>query len=216
MFNRFLAEERKINGFASLRQSDLASFVTFLRTEIYKFYGKSKRDETRTIAELKKIAAAKDQTLRGLVGGTLNRHLGHIAQLARYARAQGIRIDRDLDFGDLRAEKPKNTRDRDERKKMPLAVTQRVFHAAHFIGSAAWDRPYEFMEGGLVFHRALYFVPMLLEYTGTRRENPVACASTISMPTGQFRIFTLAGMNFAASKIHSRFATFRFIRSCCG
>ena len=170
LFNRFLAEERKINGFASLRQSDLASFVMFLRTEIYKYYGKSKSDKTRTIAELKKNAAAKDQTLRGLVGGTLNRHLGHIGQLARYARAQGIRIDRELDFGDLRAEKPKNIRDRDERNTMPLAVTQRVFHAAHFIGSASWDRPYEFKKEGLVFHRALFFVPMLLEYTGTRRE----------------------------------------------
>ena len=170
LFNRYLAEERKIRGFASLRQSDLASFVTFLRTEIYKFYGKSPRDQTRTIVALREIAATKAETLRGLVGATLNRHLGHIAQLARHARAQGIRIDRDLDFGDLRAEKPKNTRNRDERKKMPLAVTQRVFHAAHFIGSAAWDRPYEFKEGGLVFHRALYFVPMLLEYTGTRRE----------------------------------------------
>lgn len=87
LFSRFLAEERKIKGFASLRQSDLASFVMFLRTEIYKFYGKSPRDQTRTIAELKEIAAAKDETLRGLVGATLNRHLGHIAQLARHARA---------------------------------------------------------------------------------------------------------------------------------
>ena len=147
LFNRYLAEERKIKGFASLRQSDLASFVTFLRTEIYKFYGKSPRDQTRTIARSEKSQPPRHETLRGLVGATLNRHLGHIAQLARDARAQGIRIDRDLDFGDLRAEKPKNTRNRDERKKMPLAVTQRVFHAAHFIGSAAWDRPYEFRKG---------------------------------------------------------------------
>ena len=119
MFNRFLAEERKINGFASLRQSDLASFVTFLRTEIYKFYGKSKRDETRTIAELKKIAAARGDRERYVawLAEPSTAIWGILRQLARYARAQGIRIDRDLDFGDLRAEKPKNTRDRDERKK---------------------------------------------------------------------------------------------------
>jgi integrase len=170
LFNRFLAEVRKIKGFASLRQSDLASFVTFLRTEIYKFYGKSPRDETRTIAELREIAAAKDETLRGLVGATLNRHLGHIAQLARHARAQGIRIDRDLDFGDLRSRNKNGGRARDKRAKMPVNVTRRVFHAAPYVGCAAWDRPYEFKEGGFVYHRALYFEPMLLEYTGTRRE----------------------------------------------
>jgi integrase len=170
LVRRCMVEEYEFDGLTSLSQTHLASFVTFLQTEIYKHHGKSERDHSRTIEELRKIAASKPKQLQGLEGETLNRHLGNLSQLVQYARAQGIRIDPEIDITALRSRKNKGGRARDKRAKMPANVMTRVFHAAPFVGCAAWDRPYEFKEGGLVFHRASYYGPMLLNYTGGRRE----------------------------------------------
>jgi len=170
LLDRFLKQECKVEGLAQLRQQHASAFVDFLRNEIYKFYGKSPRDKTRTIAELRKIAADKPPATRGIVGGTLNRHIGNIEQLLGHARARGITVDRDIDLSGLRGRKPKNTRARDERPKMPTNVMKQVFAAPPYVGCADWDRPYDLQEGGPVFHRALYFVPMMLNYMGGRRE----------------------------------------------
>ncbi len=168
LLRRFMVEEYEFDGLASMRQTHLAAFVGFLRDEIYKHHGKSRRDDCRNIAELRTIAANKTKALQGLDGDTLNRHLGNLGQLVQNARAQGIRIDPEIDITALRSRKNNGGRARDKRAKMPVNVTRRVYHAPCFTGSAAWDRPYE--EGGLVYQRALYYGPMLLDYTGARRE----------------------------------------------
>jgi hypothetical protein len=98
LVRRFMVEEYEFDGLTSLSQTHLASFVTFLQTEIYKHHGKSERDHSRTIDELRKIAASKPKQLQGLEGETLNRHLGNLSQLVQYARAQGIRIDPEIDI----------------------------------------------------------------------------------------------------------------------
>lgn len=168
LLRRFMVEKYEFDGLASLSQTHLASFVTFLQTEIYKHHGKSERDHSRSIEELRKIAATKPKQLQGLEGETLNRHLGNLSQLMQYARAQGIRIDREIDITALRSRKNNGGRARNKRAKMPVTVTRRVYHAPCFTGSVAWDRPHE--KGESVFHRALYYAPMLLDYTGARRE----------------------------------------------
>ena len=166
---RFMVEVHKLDGgLASLNQKHFASLVKFLRDEIYKHHGKSERDHNRSISELRKIASNKPKALRGLDGPTLNRHLGNLRQLLKHGQAQGIPIDREIEFVDLRSHKKNSGRARDKRPKMPVVVTTRVFHAPPSLGCLDWDSPYE--PGDLVFHRALYFVPMMLEYTGTRRE----------------------------------------------
>ena len=171
LMRRFMIEERELNGgLASLAQEDLAAFVDFLANKIYKHYGKSLRDEDRTIAELLAIAATMPTSLHGVAGVTLNRHLGYIAQLFDHAPGQGISIAEKLSTTKLRSRGGKKTRARHARAKMPVEVSKRIFQGAPFMGCAAWDKPYEHKEGGPVFHRALYYVPMLLEYTGTRRE----------------------------------------------
>ena len=73
----------------SLRQPHLAKFINFLQFEVYKHYGKSGADETRSIAQLVKIAAAKPAELRGVEAPTLNRHLTFLNQLLDYARRPG-------------------------------------------------------------------------------------------------------------------------------
>ena len=168
LFNRFMSEECKIGGLASLRQNHLASFVIFLRAEIYKHYGKSSKDEFRTIKELRKIAESKKVALRGIVGETLNRHLGAVRQLIKSARAQGVWIDSAIDVAELRAQRSKVDRARDKRPVMPVIVMKSVFQKPAFTGCAEWNWPYE--KGDKVYHRALYYGPMLLHYEGARRE----------------------------------------------
>ena len=168
LLRRFMVEEYEFDGLASLCQTHLAAFVAFLRDEIYKHHGKSERDHGRSITELRRIAASKPKALQGVEGETLNRHLGFLSQLVHYARAQGIRIDPEIDITALRSRKKNGGRARNKRAKMPAAVTRRIYQAPPFTGCADWDRPYEL--GKQVYHRALYFGPMLLDYTGARRE----------------------------------------------
>jgi len=165
---RFLAQEFNILGLAQIRQSNMADYVRLIRNDIYKHYGKSPRDETRTIDELRKIAAQKPQALRGLEGTTVNKHLTFIGQLLRFARSQGIKIDNEMDLTSLRVPKPKNQRARNQRPVPPAAALVRVFKAPCFHGCASWDKPYDV--GQEIYHRGLYYVPTMLVYWEVRRE----------------------------------------------
>ena len=72
----------------------------------------------------------------------------------------------------LRAVDNTDERERDERLKLPLPKIKNLFNQPPFVNCAGWDRlaeegdPNEF----LVFHGALYFIPMLIFYGGGRRE----------------------------------------------
>jgi integrase len=168
LMDRFLVEECDVRGIAALTQQHLAKFVTFLRHDIYKFYGRSSMDAQRRIDELRALAAGKPEVDRGIEGGTLNRHLTNIDQLFNHARAQGLTVAPDLKTVGLRSKKANRGRARDQRPKLAPAVAARIFHAAPFTGCASWDRPLE--PGCEIYHRALYFVPLLLQYGGGRRE----------------------------------------------
>lgn len=174
LFARFLSEEKNIRGLAALRQEYLADFVKFLRQEVYCHYGKSPKDSDLSIEQLRekakmKAKEAKDPSLIGIKGTTINRHLTALGQLFAHASAQGVEMPEKLQLAELR---PKNNkkkkRKRDERLKLPLPVSLRVYHAVPYVGCAEWDRPHE--TGPFVYHRALYYVPMLLEYGGFRRD----------------------------------------------
>ena len=84
LFERYLAEQCSVKGLKDLRQPHLAKFINFLQFEVYKHYGKSSADHTRSIAELRKIAESKAPNLRGVEPGTLNRHLTFLNQLFAY------------------------------------------------------------------------------------------------------------------------------------
>lgn len=66
----------------------------------------------------------------------------------------------------------KKKRARDERAKLPFDKAAAIFRTPLFINCAAWDRLAEPGPDGLrqIFHCALYFVPILIYYTGCRRE----------------------------------------------
>jgi integrase len=169
---RFMQEERTIENMCDVRQKDMAAFNSFLVTEIYKHHGKSKKDKNRSIAELRIIALSKPEKLRGLETGTLNRHLGFIDQLCNFAEAEGVELDPKLKVAKLRSVDTSDERDRDERLKLPLPKIENLFKQPPFVNCAGWDRLSEEGTAGqsLVYHGALYFIPMLIFYDGGRRE----------------------------------------------
>jgi integrase len=172
LMTRFMKEERSIEKMSNVRQKDMAAFNSFLQAEIYKHHGKSEKDKHRSIAEMRIIALSKSEDLRGLETGTLNRHLGFIDQLTEFSEAEGVELDPKLKVAKLRSVDTSDERDRDERLKLPLPKIENLFKQSPFVNCAGWDRLSE--EGGdgqsLVYHGALYFIPMMIFYGGGRRE----------------------------------------------
>jgi integrase len=66
----------------------------------------------------------------------------------------------------------KNKLARDERAKPPIDRAKAIFQTAPFVNCTGWDEHGEWGEEGArqIFHCALYFVPILIYYTGARRE----------------------------------------------
>jgi len=111
----------------------------------------------------------------GLEGTTLNRHLTGLSKLFDYAAQRGIPIASDINVAKLRAKTgKKKLRKREQRLKLPLDASVKVFRQPPFVGCKGWDRPYQ--PGARVYHRALYFAPLLLEYTGGRLEEVAGLA----------------------------------------
>jgi hypothetical protein len=169
---RFMKEERSIENMSTVRQKDMAAFNSFLETEIYKHHGKSEKDKHRSIAEMRILALSKSSDLRGLETGTLNRHLGFMDQLFEFSEAEGVELDPKLKIAKLRSVDTSGDRDRDARLKLPLAKIENLFKQPPFVNCAGWDRLSEEGADGqsLVYHGALYFIPMMIFYGGGRRE----------------------------------------------
>lgn len=134
----FLKQEHGVEDLSLLRQRHLADFEEFLRN-LNSNFGKGPKDKTRTIQELRAIAAASGPKVGTLPPGTLNRHLTYLGQLIRHARAVGIALSPDLSTGDLRSDQP--TRGRDQRRVPNLKAVEMLLHEPPFVGCAAWDRP---------------------------------------------------------------------------
>jgi integrase len=169
---KFLRQESRIVRLDELRQSHLSDFIDFLRYEIYKFYGRSSRDSAKSIAQLRRDALDKLENQRGIIGETINRHLTFLAQVFESAVARGVEIHDKIDLTKLRSKKKKSVRARNARAKLAFDVLERVFRAPPFVNCAAWDELDKAGVDGetLVFHCALYFVPLLVYYCGGRRE----------------------------------------------
>jgi integrase len=168
LFEKYLSEQCGIDGMRQLRQTHLARFINFLQFEIYKHYGKSSADHRRSIAELLKIAQTKPAELRGVEAPTLNRHVTFLHQLIDFAEGQGVPLAADLNTTRLRARQSKEERDRNARPILKTNGAAQVFLAAPFTGCRSWEDP--LVPGDTLFHRALYYVPLMLYYQGGRRE----------------------------------------------
>lgn len=171
LFVKFMVQDQLVQGLDDLNQQRVGKFVDFMRSEVYKHYGKSPKDEHRTIADLRADASVRDARNRGIGGDTLNRHLTFLGQIFRHAAARGVTSLEKIDLVKLRS-KGKKKRARDERAKLPIEKAEAIFRTPPFNNCAAWDRLAEPGPETLrqIFHCALYFVPILIYYTGCRRE----------------------------------------------
>ena len=191
LFVKFLVEDQGIDDLNSLRQAHAGKFVDFLYFEIYKHYGKSVRDDYLTIAQLREKGRRLDEERKkdekgkegkeskqdkksacGLSSGTVNRHLTFLGQIFDYASARGFGNLDNIDLSKLRTKSNKDTRDRDERRKLPIDGAWAIFRTPPFNNCSGWDALDEPGVAGArqIFHCALYFAPMLIYYTGCRRE----------------------------------------------
>jgi integrase len=166
LFARFMREVHEVDDFCSVRQPHLAEFDGFLR-ELHANFGKSTRDTTRSIEEIKALAAKEAPKHGVLQGATRNRHLTFLGQLVPYARSgRGLAIDPGLTTTPFRARK--NKRGRDQRTVPDKAAVEALFHRPVFNGYSSWD---DINTPGLEFyHRAEYFCTILAAYIGARRE----------------------------------------------
>jgi integrase len=173
LFVKFMVQDQRIHDLHLLTQEHVGRLVDFLRFDIYKNYGKSPKDERRTIDQLREKGRSVEKAKRGIEGDTLNRHLTFLGQIFDCAIARGVKNLDIIDLTKLRSKnRGKNKRARDERAKLPIDSAKAIFLTAPFSNCAGWDDMGRWGEegGSQVFHCALYFVPILIYYTGARRE----------------------------------------------
>ncbi|WP_156967812.1 DUF6538 domain-containing protein [Methylosinus sp. PW1] len=166
LFARLLLEQGVVE-FEDIHQKHLGD-LDDLFGAVAKSYGRSPRDNHRTLDQLRAIGAAKPPSERGLVAGTVNRHFSFLGQVLAHIRSRGHKLDRDIDMTLMR--RKSTERGRTKRGLLTEADAGAIFRLAFFIGCAGWKDDEILIPGPHVFHRALYFATLMLHYTGARRE----------------------------------------------
>lgn len=173
LLQRFMSEKHGSALIADLRQDRLAAFDGFLRRILLKTYGKSPHDKSKTIREFETIAAEAESSKRGLEVGTRNRHWTSIGQFIEHAESTGVAVDERLNVAKFHVRQSKPAR---LQRPVPReAAVSGLFHSPIYTGHAHWRRLDEL--GQVVLHRAAYWVPIILAFSGMRREE--ACGLSV-------------------------------------
>jgi len=168
--------------FASLTQNDLATFKRKLRF-VPKTYSMSDARSCEAVLEAVRACEAAEKANGGkasnasysLSNRTLNRHLSSLSTLHIWARANGLAVP-PLLFDQLQS-KSRRDRTRDQRPAISVEDVSKLFALPTFCGSQVHAGGTGQIvlrarktAGPLVVHDAFYWVPLLLYYTGARRE----------------------------------------------
>jgi hypothetical protein len=147
LFVKFMIQDQDVHDLNSLCQAHAGKFVNFLLFEIYQNYGKSPKDERRTIAQLRERGLSHDKETKpgekskcGIAGETVNRHLTFLGQVFDYASARGLENLDKINLSKLRTKSDKDTRDRDERPKLPIDGALAIFRTPPFNNCASGTR----------------------------------------------------------------------------
>ena len=176
LFGRFLQEGFGIKEFARIKPGHLKKFDDFLRN-LPTNYGKSPGDKSKPVSELMPPTGdtvGNDRTERGLSLGTRQRHWRNLSQLFEKARLAGLKVDDKLKpNGYTTGEASERGR---EKRAFPTAENFQIFLTSSvFHGCKAWHDLHS--PGEEFYHRAAFFVPLMLYYMGMRREE--ACGLAI-------------------------------------
>ena len=150
---------------SNLRQMDVAHYVDLLAC-LPKIYGRNEADRQRSLRELVERAEDLPDDQVGLAAGTVNRNLGHIKRLLRYARSRGMRPAESIELSDLRQKDRRDARSvREAFDAEDLALL-----AKHSVWSGCKSEGRRHEPGREIIHDGLYWGPLLAAYTGARRE----------------------------------------------
>ncbi|MCK0167275.1 site-specific integrase [Jannaschia sp. S6380] len=150
---------------SELRQMDVAHYVDLLAC-LPRIYGRSEADRQRSLRELVERAEDLPDDQIGLAAGMVNRNLGHIKRLLRYARSRGLHPAEPIELSDLRQ---KDRRDaRSVREAFDAEDLARLARHSVWSGCKSEGRRHEL--GREIIWDGLYWGPLLAAYTGARRE----------------------------------------------
>lgn len=163
-----------------IEQYHLAIFVKTMKS-LRKNFNKSSKDRKRRLTEVLADAKLLPPDEVGRDPGTVNRHLEVVGALVSYARTtEGVPVDRDIDTSQLRAVELKRARDKRDAFQRDEVIT--LFK--HFIWHGCKNETRRQDPGGLILKDGLFWVPLIVHYTGARLEEIAGLPAAAVMQQG--------------------------------
>ncbi|MFA8384160.1 MAG: DUF6538 domain-containing protein [Pelagibaca sp.] len=149
-----------------VEQHHLSIFVKALKT-LPKNFNRSIHDRNKSYAEVAAEAKLLAGDKLGRDPGTVNRHLETIGAVLTHARLQDkVPVDRDIDASALRV--PETKRARNKRDAFKQEDVLQLFSHPIWRGSHSEIRRH--VSGNVILKDGLYWVPLIVHYTGARLE----------------------------------------------
>jgi integrase len=172
LFERLTAEK----PFTAYTQEDLAKFRRKLRLLPKRYDMSSAKSRGLVLAAAEERPTGLAPAEFGLAPPTINRHITALRVIHRWAGVSGIAAPM-WSFENLHIGVSKKRRDRSQRPPTSLEDLKKLFALPIFTG---WKRHLggtgqvvlraRFTPGLAIIHDAFYWVPLLIYYTGARRE----------------------------------------------
>jgi integrase len=162
--------------FAACTQEDLATFRRKLRLLPKRYDMTSAKSRAIVLAAAERRPTGLPEADLGLASPTINRHITALRVLHRWAGVSGIAAPT-WSFENLHIGVSKKKRDRSQRPPTSLEDLQKLFALPIFTGSKRHRGGTgqvalraRFTPGSAIVHDSFYWIPLLLYYTGARRE----------------------------------------------
>ncbi|MEI4486687.1 DUF6538 domain-containing protein [Frigidibacter sp. MR17.14] len=156
----------------AVRQGHVMQFRATLQ-QMPKSWGKSPTDAHASIADLMEKARSLPKDQVGIAPGTLNRHLSHLAQMLEHATREGLHVDGEV--MPRRLTLPEDRRNRDKNASFRPSELERLFN--HSIWQGCKSERHRNSPGDLVLKYGLFWIPLLVAYTGAEREELAALST---------------------------------------
>jgi integrase len=165
-----------VKPFAACTQVDLATFRRRLRLLPKRYDMSSPKSRAIVLAAAEGRPTGVSPAELGLAAPTINRHITALRVIHRWAGVSGLATPM-WSFENLHIGSSKTRRDRNQRPPTSLEDLMKLFALPIFTGcqrhrggtGQAVLRA-RFTPGSVIIHDAFYWVPLLIYYTGARRE----------------------------------------------
>jgi integrase len=165
-----------VKPFAACTQADLATFRRKLRLLPKRYDMTSPKSRSMVLAAAEGRPTGMSPSQLGLAAPTINRHVTALRVIHRWTGVSGIAAPK-WSFEDLHIDVSKTKRDRSQRPPTSLNDLKKLFALPIFTGcqrhrggTGQVVLRARFTPGPAIIHDAFYWVPLLIYYTGARRE----------------------------------------------